>query len=413
MQKVSIVASTVGTLFSAALMAESPLQAKTLDIPSPDSPNPQSPKSQPIQQLNIPNDRRYIAPPEQISSSPITIAQTFQLETNNTTPIWNTESTSDQPSSNWQIEITETSRPPSWAASPYQPNTDLAQQIPEPINLNNAESPTNLTPEELKLLQTQLDSYEEAPKAILQPYRASPGITLGIPSGFGSDRGKISVGLGLQRTRANTNDGAGSVSIGLGNAQTGIGVQLSYTSYSISPEKLFKKGNRTIEASDRPFGSGGFNLKIHRRFSNDFSVAIGADSIFNIGPTAPGAFGEVQNELEGTYYAAATKLFRLKEDANESFSRLSVTVGAGLGPRFQPVDTVREDRKVITPFVSAALKISPAASLITEWSGQDLGIGLSWVPFRNLPIVLTPAIRDIFGPDATKPRFVMGFGLGF
>jgi hypothetical protein len=237
---------------------------------------------------------------------------------------------------------------------------------------------------------------------------------MGVPSGFGSDRGKVSMGLGLQRTRVNTNDGGASISVGLGNAQKGVGVQLSYTTYSINPEKLFNKENRTILSSDRPFGAGGFNLKIHKQFKNGLSVAIGGDSILNIGPPGINAFGtEAKNELEGTYYASATKLFRLKPDVNEPFSSLSVTMGAGLGPRFQTFQSVIENKKVITPFASVALRIAPNASLITEWSGQDFGVGLSWVPFRNLPIVLTPAIRDIFGPDARKPRFVMGFGLGF
>jgi hypothetical protein len=58
-----------------------------------------------------------------------------------------------------------------------------------------------------------------------------------------------------------------------------------------------------------------------------------------------------------------------------------------------------------------ALKVSPAASVIAEWTGQDFGIGLSRVPFRNLPFVISPGIRDIFGPDATKPRFILGFGM--
>jgi hypothetical protein len=353
---------------------------------------------------------------------------TFQPETTSTSPVWEIEAT-PSPSPIWQTETTGTTpqasanppiadQQPQWITIPTAPNDAIAQQ--QPPSFGNAPletveptttAVTSPSPEDIQALEEQLKSYQEAPKALINPYRASPGITLSNPSGFGSDRGRVSVGLGLQRTRINTNDGAASIGIGLGNAQTGIGVQLSYTSYSISPEKLIKTVSRKILASDRPFGSGGFNLKIHKQFPDGLSVAVGADSIVNIGPPTLGAFGEVQNELQGTYYAAATKLFRLKPDATESFSRLAVTVGAGLGPRFQPIQGMQEDKKIVTPFASAALKLSPAASFITEWSGQDFGIALSWVPFRNLPIVLTPAIRDIFGPDARKPRFVLGFGL--
>jgi hypothetical protein len=344
-----------------------------------------------------------------------------------------------QPAQVWTIETTEQSLPtqtldatvtatkPIWAESSTLPNASVAtaelpltQEItpiaPIPVDpAIDAAVTAQLPPEaEAAALQDAIENYQPTPTRWLKPYKASPGITLAIPSGFGADRGKMFLGVGVQRTRINTNDGAGGVGIGLGNAQTGIGVQLSYTSYSISPGKLFS-GLRGIVASDRPFGAGGFNLKIHKRFPDGLSIALGADSIVNIGPRTGGVSlnsvdGTVQNELEGTYYAVATKLFQLKPDATEPFSRLAVTVGAGTG-RFQPERTVLERRSVITPFASAALKISPAASFIAEWTGQDFGVGLSWVPFRNLPIVITPGFRDLFGPDATKPRFILGFGL--
>ncbi|MFM2429990.1 MAG: hypothetical protein RLZZ511_1203 [Cyanobacteriota bacterium] len=342
------------------------------------------------------------------------VAQAFRSDPGiNNNPTWRGEIVQAPPAQDWQSEVSTASQPV-WASGSESSSTNLAQQaISDSVDLDSAESPAELTPEAVQAVELQLDSYKAAPKAIVKPYRANPGITLSVPSGFGSDRGRISTGLGLQRTRANTNDGAASIGIGLGNAQTGIGVQLSYTTYSINPEKLLKKEKRTILSSDRPFGAGGFNLKIHKQFKNGLSVAVGGDSILNIGPPGVNVFGtDAKNELEGTYYASATKLFRLKPDINEPFSSLSVTVGAGIGPRFQPLQSVREDKKIVTPFASAALRLTPNASAIAEWSGQDFGVALSWVPFRNLPIVLTPAIRDLFGPDAKKPRFVMGFGLG-
>jgi hypothetical protein len=327
------------------------------------------------------------------------------------------------------IESTTTAIKPMWTETSTVPNAAVATAdlpmtsaitpiVPVPPDpLLDATVTAQLPAEaEAAALQGAIDNYEPLPKRWLKPYKASPGITLAIPSGFGADRGRSFVGVGLQRTRINTNDGAAGIGIGLGNAQKGIGVQISYTSASISPGKLFP-GLSGIAASGRPFGSGGFNLKLHKRFPGGLSVAVGADSIINIGPRVQGVSlnsvnGEVQNESEGTYYVAATKLFQLKPDATESFSRLAVTIGAGTG-RFQPEQTVLERRTVVTPFASAALKLSPSSSFIAEWTGQDFGVGLSWVPFRNLPIVLTPGFRDLFGPDATKPRFVMGFGLSF
>jgi hypothetical protein len=335
--------------------------------------------------------------------------------------------TADQPiadpASIAQVPVTAATQPV-WTEGSTVPNTDVA---PMELPLTSAimliapipNAPTNgevtaqtPSPAAAAALQEEIEGYQPMPKRWVNRYKASPGITMAIPSGFGADRGKMFIGVGVQQTRINTNDGAGVIGIGFGNANSGIGVQLSYTSFSISPAKIFNRSNtRIFNASSRPFGSGGFNLKIHKRFPDGLSVAIGADSIVNIGPKGQSLLDpNLQNESEGTYYAVATKLFQLKPDATEAFSRLAITVGAGTG-RFQPEQTVLERRAVITPFASAALKISPAASFIAEWAGQDFGVGLSWVPFRNLPIVITPGFRDLFGPDATKPRFVLGFGM--
>ena len=55
-----------------------------------------------------------------------------------------------------------------------------------------------------------------------------------------------------------------------------------------------------------------------------------------------------------------------------------------------------------------------------DWPGQDLDIGLSVVPFRDFPLVLTPAIADITGSAGTyntqysvRARFALGVGMAF
>jgi hypothetical protein len=51
-------------------------------------------------------------------------------------------------------------------------------------------------------------------------------------------------------------------------------------------------------------------------------------------------------------------------------------------------------------------------SFVTEWTGQDLAMGLSIVPFKNFPLTITPAFRDITGAGEGA-RFVLGTGIGF
>ncbi|MCU0548159.1 MAG: hypothetical protein MUC48_02315 [Leptolyngbya sp. Prado105] len=287
-------------------------------------------------------------------------------------------------SSNEQIAASESLRP--------QVSSE-AQAIP-------VESPQALPPlEEIQDLEQELNSFQEA----FSSYRASPGITIANPSGFGADRNRLFVSIGAQRTRIASTDGAAGFGIGLGNAQRFVGIQLSYTLVSVTPQ-------RGDGESIRPFGSGAFNVKIHRQFSGGWSAAIGAEGIFNIGKLGNSISPAEFNEFEDTYYGAVTHLIRLKQDANRPFSRLALTLGAGTG-RFRTLEQLIDGGTFVNPFASIALKVSPSTSLIAEWTGQDLGVGLSIVPFRNLPLILTPAIRDLAGPDAEKPRFIFGVGL--
>jgi hypothetical protein len=277
------------------------------------------------------------------------------------------------------------------------------------------------TPEEVEALIQELISYKQAPQRWINPYRgSSPGITLGIPSGFGADGGQFFAAVGGGITRINSKDGAASIGFGLGNASKSIGLQITYTSYSISPQKFFNLfgvdiGN--IPASDRPFGSGGFNIKVHKDFGEGWVAAIGADSVISTGPKVGGIRGLAQNEIQGTYYATASKLIALRADASQPFSSMAVTVGVGTGrflPERQQVSNAFDGTFYLTPFGSVALRVIPTMSFITEWSGNDLAMGFSIVPFRNLPLLLTPMIRDIAGPDNINgARFMMGVGLSF
>jgi hypothetical protein len=437
MQRFTTLTTTIGTITAITCLA--PLAT----LAAPPNPEPIVGETTQVEPIATPLDQLpkaklaltpAIAAPEsmaQMSSTTDALTTITQVPAANfptaAPQVWTIETTPVHPlpTKTMAVPVT-TATKPVWSEVSTLPNADVATIVlpltaeimpipPIPSDPANGQVTAQLPLEaEAAALKDEIESYEPAPKRWLKRYKASPGITMAIPSGFGADRGKSFFGVGVQQTRVNSKDGAAGIGIGLGNARTGIGVQLSYTSASINPFKLFGQDGG-VGASARPFGSGGFNLKIHKQFPGGLAVAVGADSIINIGPKTAGfsgisTDGTVQNESQGTYYAAATKLFQLKPDATDSFSRLAVTIGAGIG-RFQPTQTLVDGKKIITPFASVALKVSPAASVIAEWTGQDFGIGLSWVPFRNLPFVISPGIRDIFGPDATKPRFILGFGM--
>ncbi|MEL6232349.1 MAG: hypothetical protein AAFR24_20785 [Cyanobacteria bacterium J06627_3] len=229
------------------------------------------------------------------------------------------------------------------------------------------------------------DSSSEAPR----PYRASPAITISNPSGFGADNFTGFVGVGYQeRTRfGNEDDGGIVVGLGLGDARENVGVQLSYTVASFG--------------GSREFGTGGFNAKIHKRLADEWSVALGWEGFATTGFV----------DFEDSIYGSVSHLVRTRESINKPFSRIALTAGVGSG-RFRTEDDVFDDRDTVGVFGSAAVRVAEPVSAIVEWTGQDLAVGLSIVPFKDLPIVLLPAVRDITGAGDGS-RFVMGAGVSF
>ncbi len=240
-------------------------------------------------------------------------------------------------------------------------------------------------------IQTELRTLED--NITLTPFdRSAPSMTIVNPSGFGVDNGTFFVGSTFQsRTRYSDDaeDGAAVIGVGLGDAREAVGVELSYTVASFG--------------TNRNFGSGGFNLRVHRRFSEDFSASIGWNGFL--------LFGVEDEDFEDSIYGVATKIFDLNDDLNDPFSRLAVTVGVGNG-QFRLEDDVDDDDETFNAFGTLALRIAEPVSFITEWSGQDLGLGFSIAPFRDFNLTITPAVRDITGAG-DGARFVLGVGATF
>lgn len=253
-----------------------------------------------------------------------------------------------------------------------------------------AQNPTlaNKPCAEVEGLQNQLRDLENLEQE--EAFRASPALSINIPTGYGADNntGFIS-GTFQQRTRYdNVSDGGLGIGIGLGDARKAVGVELSYTAASFG--------------GSRDFGAGGFNAKVHRQLAPDLAVAAGWNGFANIG-----GFNDFKNSL----YGVATKVFRTREDINSPFSRVAVTAGVGNG-QFRTENAVANDSNGVNVFGNVALRVAEPVSLITEWSGQDLGVGLSVAPFKNIPLVITPAVRDLVGAG-DGPRFVLGTGFAF
>ncbi|WP_051394497.1 hypothetical protein [Leptolyngbya sp. Heron Island J] len=244
------------------------------------------------------------------------------------------------------------------------------------------------SPQDQEVIEQLLDGVP-ASTNIPTPYRSSPAITISNPSGFGADNFTGFVGVGYQeRTRfGNKDDGGLVVGIGLGDARENIGVQLSYTVASFG--------------GSRDFGTGGFNAKLHKRLADDWSVALGWEGFATTGFV----------DFEDSIYGSVSHLIRTRDSITKPFSRVALTAGVGSG-RFRTEDDVFDDRDSVGVFGSMAVRVAEPVSAIVEWTGQDLAAGLSITPFRDVPIVLLPAVRDIAGAG-DGGRFVMGAGFSF
>ncbi len=243
--------------------------------------------------------------------------------------------------------------------------------------------------EELQELQQQLQTLTPADD-YGDELADSPAITLAIPSGYGADNFTGFVNFSYQsRTRfSNQNDGTMGVGIGIGDAQESVGVQLSYTVASFG--------------TNRDFGSGGFNAKVHRQLPGGWSIAAGWEGFLNIGD---------ENDFEDSIYGSVTHIIRTTPDIDSPLSRIALTAGVGSG-RFRTEEAIFDDDNTVGVFGSIALRLARPVSAIVEWTGQDLAAGLSIAPIRNFPLVITPALRDIAGAG-DGARFVLGAGLSF
>jgi hypothetical protein len=236
--------------------------------------------------------------------------------------------------------------------------------------------------------------------------RVSPGFSISNPTGFGADNNLVFFGLSYQnRTRfTQTSDAEAGFGVGLGDAVKSVGVEISYSINSFG--------------TSQAFGSGAFNAKIHKRLSEDTSVAIGWNQFASI------VFGPGKNGTtipfdypKNSYYASATKILRTCEDINQPFCRIAVTAGVGSGA-FLPFQTISDavqagkDASGLNVFGSVGVRIARPVSAVVEWTGQDLAAGLSIAPFENFPLVISPAVRDITGAG-DGARFILGAGVAF
>ncbi len=223
--------------------------------------------------------------------------------------------------------------------------------------------------------------------------RAAPGITLGIPSGFGPNWRDAAIGVGFQATTRleNRPDGVVALAFGLGDATDAIGIGAVVASYG------------TVRSCCR----GGISLKAHRVLIEDVSVAVGLENGVVWGTFDPNP-GAEPTDGGRSVFGVASAVVHLPGARADPFRSLTFTLGVGNG-RFRTESDIIADRSTFNVFGGVSLRMSRGTSLVADWTGQDLVGGFSFLPFRRRPFVIIPGLADI----TTKPRLVIGAAYGF
>ncbi|MFP4135106.1 MAG: hypothetical protein ACLFTJ_13260, partial [Halothece sp.] len=224
----------------------------------------------------------------------------------------------------------------------------------------------------------------------------SPGITVENPSGFGGANGSVSLGAIFQdRTRfTNSSDGSVGTSLSLGNPNTAIGVTTTLTSFSLLEGRGSEGGF---------LDNGSLSFEVNRNLSDLSSVGIGVENLIPWG----------QQDSGKSTYLTFSQGIPLRSDTRKPFGIAYATAGLGNG-RFRPEEDFDpdDDGTQFNFFGNVTLQLLDRTNLIVEWGGQDLNMGLSIVPFANIPIVITPAIVDITGSAGDGERFTLGVSYG-
>jgi S-layer homology domain len=241
---------------------------------------------------------------------------------------------------------------------------------------------------------------------------------LGTPSAFGAEFGNFFVGAGYQNETRPANvyapgtapivlaakapeTYAYSAGFGLGDARNFLGLETVATTY-----------NRTGGTNSGSFENGGVSFKLHKQLGDNFAIAGGYENAITFGSNPVTPDGGVNGGRTG--YGVASLI--LNPDPNAGFfSNTTLSVGAGAG-RFRNVGDIRANRDTINVFGSLGTRLSSNFSLVADWNGQDLGVGLPiTIPFGGgSAFQITPALVDIANTAETGgSRFVVSGGLGF
>ncbi|MCT7994450.1 hypothetical protein [Laspinema olomoucense] len=228
-----------------------------------------------------------------------------------------------------------------------------------------------------------------------------PGITLGNPTGFGGGWGNLGFGVIFNnRNRFSTEDGAVSLFMGFGDPVEAIGLDATLSITGLSNDQ---------GATDN-LGAGSISLQASRLLPNNFSVSVGVVNLVD--------WIDAASDTGRSFYSSVSKVLIFDEDIEKPFSLGFVTLGVGNGV-FRTVDNIDPTDEFggtqLNVFGSFATSMGSQAHAIAEWTGQDLTMGLSVVPFKRIPLVASFGLNDLTGNagDGVRLNLSIVYGISF
>lgn len=210
-----------------------------------------------------------------------------------------------------------------------------------------------------------------------------------VPSGYGADWGDAFVGLSYITQGDNDfkSDGSISTGIGFGNAVDNIGVEVSLGIISLDG-----------------FGNDGtVGIKLHKVFpkADNLAVALGWSNAIKWGDA---------RESEDTFYGVVTKRFELQPGKRNTLP-LTASLGIGTGA-FRSTGAIAAEDNAPNVFGSLGLRVIPEVSVVSGWTGNALGLGVSAAPF-DFPLVFTVGVTDVTDNTENGARVNASAGYSF
>jgi hypothetical protein len=243
-------------------------------------------------------------------------------------------------------------------------------------------------------------SYVLAPPPSVEVVRAairsSPGSSSGTPTAYGAEFGDVFFGAGYQqRTRyfkglpwRQSADGAVFGGFGLGNPNRIVGIEATLTSFSTIRSGFFRVMS--------------FSFKVHRTLPWNLAIAGGWEDAIHSQGTDGGS----------SKYGVLTSYIPTRENSESPFSSITLSAGIGNG-RFQTEKAFYDGKRGVNGFGSIGVRVLSPVSLLADWTGQDLMLGASIIPFVRIPLFIAPAFADVTGSAGDGARFVLGVGMNF